>query len=168
MNIPYLLKILDTNKISELVANIDLPPIDINLAIWDATKSGQIEINEEKGTIRALVEPEVSFDSDLASKLLRVIQHYASKEINVTRGTLNAVIKDPNTGNGYAWHEYIMALQYLVESGQVLEQEVSVPKTKNRPYHKFVFLCLEDNNNEEWNAREVNKWIANFESSKVK
>lgn len=168
MNIPYLLKILDTNKLSELVANIDLPPIDLNLAIWDSIKAGQIEVDEDKDKIRALVEPEVSFDSDLASKLLRLIQHYASKEVNVTRGTLNGSVKDPATGSGYAWHEYIAALQYLVDTGQVIEMQVSVPKTKNRPYHKFVFLCLEDNPNEDWNLREVNKWIANFKPNKVK
>jgi hypothetical protein len=108
----------------------------------------------------------VSFDSDLASKLLRVIQHYASKEINVTRGTLNGVIKDPTTERGYPWHEYLMALHYLVESGQVVEEEVDVPKTGSRPYHKFVFLCLADNPNEEWNSREVRKWIDNFAKTK--
>jgi hypothetical protein len=151
-----------------LAANIDLPPIDMNLAIWDSIKDGQIEVDEEKNRVRALVEPEVSFDPELASKLLRVIQHYASKEINVTRGTLNGVIKDPATGTGYGWHEYIMALQYLIDSDQVLEQQAAVPKSKNRPYHNFVFLCLEGNPNEEWNAREVNKWIANFTPNKVK
>lgn len=168
MNIPYLLKILDTNKIQELVSNIDLPPIDINLAIWDSVKNGEIEIDEKKAIIRVLKEPEVTFDSDLANKLLRVIQHYATQEINVTRGTLNGVIKDPQTDRGYPWHEYLMALNYLIESGQIIEEEVSVPKTKTRPYHKFVFLCLPDNDNQEWNAREVNKWIANFAKNKVK
>jgi len=168
MNIPYLLKILKTNKLSELVANIDLPPIDLNLAIWDAVKDGQIELDEKKGTVKALVKPEVSFDGDLANKLLRVIQHYASKEINVTRGTLNGVIKDPTTGNGYAWHEYISALQYLIDTDQVIEEQVEVPKTGSRPYHKFVFLCLADNPNEDWNRREVNKWVANWKPSKVK
>lgn len=159
---------MKTNKLSELVANIDLSPLDMNLAIWDAEKAGQIRIDEKKDRITALTEPEVSFDSDLASKLLRVIQHYASKEINVTRGTLNSVIKDPQTGNGYPWHEYVMALQYLIDSEQVTEEIVEVPKTKNRPYHKFVFLCLEGNPNEDWNTREVNKWVANFKPNKVK
>lgn len=166
MNIPYLLKILGTNKISELVQNIDLPPIDINLAIWDAIKNGQIEVDETKDKIKALVAPEVTFDADLSNKLIRVIQHYASKEINVTRGTLNSVIKDPTTDKGYAWHEYIMALHYLIESGQVVELEESVPKEGKRPYHKFVFLCLPENDNEEWNKREVNKWVANWRKQK--
>lgn len=166
MNIPYLLKILKTDKIKDLVQNIDLPPIDINLAIWDAVTAGQIELNEEKGTIKALVEPEISFDSDLANKLIRVIQHYASKETNVTRGTLNGVIKDPSTDKGYPWHDYIAALNYLIESDQVIEMEVDVPASGERPYHKFVFLCLPDNDNEEWNSREVNKWIATWNKQK--
>lgn len=166
MNILYLLKILKTNKITELVQNIDLPPIDINLAIWDAIKNGDVQVDEQKDRIKPLKEAEASFDSDLATKLIRVIQHYASQEINVTRGTLNGVIKDPTTERGYPWHEYMMALQYLIDSGQVLELEASVPKLGDRPYHRFVFLCLPENDNEEWNRREVNKWIANWNKKK--
>lgn len=166
MNILYLLKILKTDKISELVANIDLPPLDINLAIWDAVKAGEVEVNEKKDRIRPLKEAEASFNADLSNKLIRTIQHYCSNELNITRGRLNSAVKDPMTGAGYAWHEYIMALQYLVDSGQVIEDEVSVPKAGDRPYHRFVFLCLPDNPNEEWNSREVNKWIANFNKKK--
>lgn len=168
MNIPYLLKILDTNKLSELVANIDLPPLDINLLIWDAVRDGQVEIDEKKDRITALTDPEITFDSDLASKLLRVMQHYQAKETNITRGRLNSSMKDPSTGKGYPYHEYLMALHYLIESGQVSQEIVSVPKLGERPYHKFVFLQFADNPNEEWNRREVNKWIANFNKKDVK
>lgn len=166
MNIPFLLKILNTNKLSELVANIDLPPIDVNLAIWDAERAEQIEINQDKDRVKALVEPEPSFDSDLASKLLRVMQQYERKEINVSRGYLNRLMKDPETGLGYPWHQYLMALQYLIDSNQVEQAEISVPKNGNRPYHKFVFLQFKDNPNEDWNRAEVNQWIANFAKKK--
>lgn len=169
MNILYLLKVLNTNKISELVQNIDLAPLDINLAIWAAIDAGEIEVDEDKDRVTALKDAEPYGDPGLSTKLLRVIQHYASKEINVTRGTINGLIKDPSTPEvSYPWHEYIMSLQSLVDSGQVLQEVVSVPKTKKRPYHKFVFLCLPENDNEEWNAREVNKWISHWENSKVK
>lgn len=166
MNLPYLIKILKTEKVSELVANIDLPPLDINLAIWDAEKAGQIEIDLEKDKITALTVPEITFNSDLANKLYRTIQHYAEKEINVTRGRLNNVIKDPNSEKGYAYHEYLMALQYLIDSNQVIEFVESVPQVGKRPYHQFVFLGLPDNPNEEWNKREVNKWIENWNKKK--
>lgn len=168
MNIPYLLKILNTNKLSELVANIDLPPLDLNLAIWDAERAGDIEIDQDKDRVKALKEPEISFDSDLASKLLRVMQQYQSKKVNITRGRLNGLIKDPTTRLGYPYHDYLMALHYLIDTGQIEEQVVSVPKLGERPYHKFVFLQFADNPNEEWNRTEVNKWIANFNKKAVK
>lgn len=166
MNIPYLLKILKTNKISELVANIDLPPLDMNLLIWDAEKAGQITVDLKKDRVEALTEPEITFDSDLANKLLRTMQHYEAQEVNITRGRLNGAIKDPETGKGYAWHDYLMALQYLLDSGQITEEVISVPKAGERPYHKFVFLQFPDNANEDWNRNEVNKWIANFAKKK--
>lgn len=167
VNIPYLLKILDTDKLSELVANIDLPPLDMNLIIWDAEKAGQIEIDQKKDTVKALVEPEITFDSDLASKLLRVMQKYESEEINVSRGYLNKLIKDPETSIGYAYHEYLMALHYLIESKQIEQAEVNVPAIKDkRPFHNFVFLQFPDNPNEDWNRNEVNKWIASFNKAK--
>ncbi len=166
MNLPYLLKILDTDELSELVANIDLPPLDLNLLIWDAEKSGQIEVDVKKDKIKALKEPEVTFDSDLANKLLRTMQHYESQELNITRGRLNGVMKDPASGKGYAWHEYLMALHYLIGSGQVQEEMVEVPKSGERPLHKFVFLQFPDNPNDDWNRNEVNKWVANFNKKK--
>lgn len=166
VNVLYLLKILNNNKLSELAANIDLPPLDMNLAIWDAEKNGEIEINEPKDRVKALKPAEITFDADLASKLLRVMQKYESQEINVSRGYLNRLIKDPETSLGYPWHEYLQALHYLIDSGQIEQQEISVPKTGDRPYHKFVFLCFPGNPNEEWNAKEVNKWIDNFAKKK--
>jgi len=146
-----------------------LPPIDINLAIWDAVAANQIEVDEEAGTIKALADHTESCDHDLADKLRRVVAYYASQSTNITRGTLNGVIKDPTTDKGYPWHEYLMALQWLIDTGAIVEDKVPVPAVKNkRPAHTFVFLGLPENDNEEWNAREINKWIAQFEKKKVK
>lgn len=166
MNIPYLLKILDTNKLSELVANIDLVPLDLNLVLGDAEAAGQVEIDRAKDKIKALKEPEVTFDSDLANKLLRTMQQYEKRQLNITRGRLNSLIKDPETGVGYGYHEYLMALHYLIDSGQIEEEVVSVPKAGKRPYHKFVFLQFPDNPNEDWNRGVVNKFIADFAKAK--
>lgn len=169
MNIVYLLGILGTSKISELVSNIDLPPIDINLAIWDAKDAGQVEVDEANDRIAILEDTAPTCDEALADKLLRVISYYAKQERNITRGVLNSIIKDPASNLGYPWHEYIMALQWLVDTGKVEELEVSVPEVKNkRPYRRFAFLGLPGNPNEEWNSSEVNKWISTFEKKSVK
>lgn len=166
MNIPYLLKTLNTNKLSELAESMDMPPLDMNLALWGALDNGEIEINEDKDRVKALKEPEAWHNPDLATKLIRVIQHYAQNETNITRGRLNGYMKDPLTSQGYPIHEYLMTLQYLIDNGQVIEDVVSVPKTKSRPYHRFVFLCLPGNDNAEWNAKAVNKWIDDFAKAK--
>lgn len=168
MNIIYLLHILGTDKITELVENIDLPPIDINLAIWEAVENGWVEVDEQKGTIKALTSYIPTCDSELAERLLQVVQHYASKETNITRGVMNNSVKDPATGLGYKWHEYLTSLQWLVDTGKLEEEVVTVPQTKKHPFRKFVFLGIPGNPNSEWNAREISKWISGFEKKKVK
>lgn len=182
MNVAYLLKILGTDKLSELVANIDTVALDMNLAIWDAIDKGEIEVDEENDSVKLLVEPESSSDPDLKHKVLRAIQHYAREETNITRGRLNQYIKDPVTGKGYPWHEYIMAVQHLIDGGLVEQAVIDVPaKTQTvvrkkgkikkekvvRPAHKFAFLGLTSNSlhNEEWNARAVSKWVEDFEKA---
>ena len=166
INVLYLLKILKTNKISELVANIDAPFLDLNLAIFDAENAGEIEVNRDKDKIKALKDHEVTFDSDLANKILRTLQHYESKEINITRGRLTNFVKNPGSEFNYPYHDYLCALQYLVDSEQIIEEVVSIPKLGDRPYKKFVFLQFPGNPNEDWNRGEVNKWIANWAKKK--
>lgn len=183
-NVPYLLKILGTESLPELVANIDLPALDMNLAIWEAIDNKEIEIDEPNGTVKLLVEPEPSSDPELKNKVLRVIQHYAREETNVTRGRLNSYVKDPTTGQGYPWHEYVMAVQHLIDGELVSEEVIDVPEAKKRfldkkgrkkekvtrPAHRFAFLCLAENGekNAEWNAKAVNKWIADIDAQMLK
>lgn len=181
MNLPYLLKVLKTDKLSELVANINLPPLDVNLAIWDAIDNGEIAVNDDEDTVELLVEPSPSSNLELYSKILRVIEHYARQETNITRGRLNGYIKDPMTGLGYPWYEYIVAVQHLIDNGEVVEEVVIVPeetktqKKKNgkektyvsRPAHTFAFLGLASNAevNADWNKKAVAKWIENFDKT---
>lgn len=168
MNIPYLVKILGTNKLSDVVGNLDLPFLDINLLLDDAVQDGQIEIDKKKDKIKALVEPEVTFDSDLANKLLRTMQHYWASETNISRGRLTSLVKNAGSQFNYPYHEYLMALQYLIDSGQVEEEVVVIEKDKKskRPRHTYVFFQSPENPNEEWNRRVVNKWIENWNKKK--
>lgn len=171
-NVPYLIKTLKTNKLSELAAVIDSPPLDMNLAIWESIDRGEIKVDEDKDRVTILADVvEPWHNPDLSNKLLRVIQHYAKNNTNITRGRMNGYIKEPITEKGYPMHEYFMSLQYLIDTGVVLEEVIDVPGVKKkRPPHKFAFLCLPENgeNNAEWNAGAVNKWIADIEKSKVK
>lgn len=184
MNVAYLLKILGTDKLSELVANIDLPALDMNLAIWEAIDRGDIEVDEENDTVKLLITPEPSSDPDMKNKILRVIQHYNRESANITRGRLNSLIKEPVTGQGYPWHEYIMAVQHLIDGELVVQDVIDVPEEKTvkvnnkgkkkekiiRPAHKFAFLGLAEyaKFNAEWNQKTVDKWISDFQQASVK
>lgn len=174
MNILYLLKTLDTVRLSEVMSTIDLPPLDANIAIWDAIDNNEIHVNEDKDRITAMKEAEMWHDPELASKIMRVVEQFTRNETNITRGRLYGYMKDPVNFKGYPVHEYLMTIQYLVDTGALVEHITSVPELKKsngdiqRPYHKFVFLCLPDNDNEEWNAKAINKWMKNFEKSKKK
>ena len=49
-----LIKALNTNDLDIIVANIELPPIDIDVMLYEAQENGEIEIDKEKNTIKAL------------------------------------------------------------------------------------------------------------------
>jgi hypothetical protein len=61
MNVSYLLKILETEKLSELVKLIDATPLEMNLALWDAEAAGEIEIDRDKDYVKLLIEPDMWF-----------------------------------------------------------------------------------------------------------
>jgi hypothetical protein len=166
-----LLKTLDTEKLSEVVTCIEATPLEMNLALWDAETAGEIELDQEKDHIKLLTDAVQPWHNpELTNKLIRTIQHYAQNETNITRGRMNSLVKDPVTNTGYLTHEYIMSMQYLIDEGQVTEEIISVPKTGKRPFHKFVFIGLPENaeQNPEWNAKAVNKWIDDFAKNAVK
>jgi hypothetical protein len=167
MNIPSLIKAIKTNKYSEVVASMDLPFLDINLAIWDAEDAGEIEIDKQKDRIKVLKDTGTYYNPEIADKILRACRHYEKDQTNLTIGRLNGWAKSVATEHNYPWHEYVMTLQYLIDDGQLIEHEITVPKLKDRPFNRFVFLCFPGNDNEEWNAREVNKFISNWKSTKV-
>lgn len=168
INIPYLLKVLKTTDLEILVQNIDAPLLDINVALFEAEDNGEIEVNRKKGKVKVLVDVEPSRDDALAEKILKIMRHYEKKEINISVGKLTSWAKNSAIDYNYPYHVYICTLQSLIDSGEIQEQEVSVPKLKDRPYHRFVFLCFDGNPNEDWNAKEVQKWITNWENNKVK
>lgn len=161
--IPYLIKTIKSNKLSDLVNVIDEVPLDMNLALWEAEKDGSIKIDQNKDRVEIMVDVvEAWHDPDLANKIIRVVQHYAEGDASINRGRLDGQIKDPITGEGYKRYKYLMTLQYLVDQGQIIEQVVSVPGVrKKRPARKFVFLNLPEfgDQNHEWNAKAVNDWI---------
>lgn len=173
INILYLLKTIESTKLSDLINVIDAPPLDIDLAIWGAVDNGDIEIDVKKDRVTTLKEAEPWNDQELSWKLMAMVKHYVREGTNPTRGRMDGEIKimkpDGTFENGYPWHEYLMTRQHLVDTGMIVEDVMSIPGVKKkRPFHRFVFMGLPENDNEEMNAKAVNKWLAGWDTKKVK
>lgn len=183
MNVAYLLKVADTKKLSELVELIEMPPLDMNLYIREAESRGEIRVDFDKDEVELLVDPEPASNEDLKDKIFRTIKLYAQQGTIASRGRIVNLLKDPGTGLGYAWHDYVMTVQHLIDEGSVVEIVTEVPekaehykdkKGRNkkkilRPARKFAFLGLpgDADKHEEWIATSVNEWIKQFEDSEI-
>lgn len=157
-----LLKALNTNKLDIIVANLSMSPLDVDVMLYEGQENGDIELNAKKGTIKALREPDHLYcNTQLRSQICKIIKYYDGQEANITRTRLEIVALNPNGSYGYTNHDFICTMYELEQSGEVNKYEISVPKTKKRPYHKFEFYTYLDH--QEFGAAAVNKFIEQFE-----
>lgn len=158
-----LLKALNTTKLDIVAGNLDLPPIDIDVLIYEAKENGDIEVDAKKNKIKALREPgHLEYNHHLMEQIKKIIRYYDGEEANITRSRLEAVILNPVGQYGYSNQDFVCTM-YALENQEedVKKYEISVPKTKKRPYHKFEFYTYLDH--QEFGAAAVNKFIEQFE-----
>ena len=157
-----LLKSLATNDLDIIVANIELPPIDIDVMLYEAQENGEIEIDREKNTIKALKEPEYLYsEPKLYKQITKLIAHYDSQKANITKSRLEGVVLNPG-GFGYPRHDFLCTLFCIEEDAKVKKYEISVPKTKKYPEHTFEFYTYLDH--QEFGAKAVNDFISKFDT----
>lgn len=175
MNILYLLKTLDTTNLEDVVKSIDLAPLDLNLAIGEAEARGEIEVDREKGKIKALVESTDTWhDPELADKILRTMDLYAAQKHNLTAGRLNSLIYIPGGDNFYKLHEYLMTVQHLIDTGVIYEDKRTIPEVNKMPGTTLIFLCREGIGDKSWNDADTEEWKkvhqnpANYKTKKKK
>lgn len=156
-----LLKALNTNDLDIGVANIELPPIDIDVMLYEAQANGEIEIDKEKNTIKALKEPEYLYsEPKLYGQIMKLIENYDAQEANITKSRLEGVVLNPG-GFGYPRHDFICTLYCIEEDAKVKKYEIAVPKSKKRPAHTFEFYTLLDH--QEFGAKAVSSFMDKFD-----
>lgn len=157
-----LIKALATKDLDIVVANIELPPIDIDVMLYEAQENGEIEIDKEKNTIKALKEPEVLYsDTKLYKQITKLIAHYDSQEANITKSRLEGVVLNPG-GFGYPRHDFLCTLFCIEEDAKIKKYEIKVLKTKKRPEHAFEFYTYLDH--QEFGAKAVNAFMDKFDT----
>lgn len=177
-----LLKALDTTDLKVVVGSLSMSPLDIDLVLYEAQENGGVDVDRDKGTIKALKEAEPYFDAELAKKLCDTMGFYDRQEANVTRGrleqnaldlnALSAASGDPRGRYSYPVHDFVCTM-YALENGQVPDMPkvykyvIEVPEIKKvRPFNRFEFFTLEDH--QEFGAKAVQVFIDQFNKKKVK
>ena len=157
-----LLKSLATNDLDIIVDKIELQPIDIDVMLYEAQENGEIEIDKEKNTIKALKEPEYLYSNPkLYEKITKLIAYYDGQKANITKSRLEGVVLNPG-GFGYPRHDFLCTLFCIEEDAKVKKYEISVPKTKKYPEHTFEFYTYLDH--QEFGAKAVNDFISKFDT----
>lgn len=169
MTIAQLTKALNTNKFSTVIKNLELPPIDIDLMIYDELGEGVIKIDKKKDRI-TLTDPESvhpPFDNSLLNKIKRIIRNYDEQDANITFQRLSALVTPVDTPFSYKRHEFIIAMYNLESVEGIHKYERIVPEIKDvRPYNKFVFYTFLDH--ERFGDEAVEAYIKMWGSEKKK
>lgn len=157
-----LIKALGTDELIEVVKRISLAQIDIDVMLYEAQEAGAVEIDKEKGKIKALKEPETPYYNEkLLSQIKKIIRFYDQQEANITRTRLENIVTDPMGIHGYPVHDFYCTMYYLDESGAVNKYSIDVPKKGQRPAHTFEFYTYLDH--QEFGARDVNNFIDQYD-----
>lgn len=167
-----LIDALKTTDLKTVVGYLDMVPLDIDLMLYEAQESGAIEINKEKGKIKALIPAgALYYDGDLAEKLLKIIKRYDDQDANITRNRLEEITLNLNGKRGYPIHDFVCTM-YALENRQdkswpeVFKYEISVPEVKSnkkimRPANTFIFYTLLDH--QEFGSKAVNDFISQWD-----
>lgn len=163
-----LLKALDTADLMAVVKNMAMSPLDIDLILYAAIDNGEVEVDKEKNTIKALKEPvKIYYDPLLASKLVEIIKRYDKQKANITYNRLMQDVLAPGSPHGYPVHDFACTL-YALENNLIVgypklnRYEIDVPEIKNkRPYNKYVFYTYLDH--QEFGAKAINQYIEQWQ-----
>lgn len=162
-----LLKALNTTKLDTIVSRLALAPIDVDVLLYDAQESGDVEIDLKKRKIKALREPDTLYsNTELLTQMRKLIAYYDKQDANITKTRLEMVVLDPAGTNGYPLHDFICSLYVLEQQDDIKKYAISVPKTKDSPAHTFEFYTFLDH--EKFGQEAVNDFKKQFEKKKKK
>lgn len=139
LNIPHIAKVYGIDKISSLVENIDAPVLDINLALWDAEDAGLIKLDREKDSIEVVEFLRTLPDADLLAKLKEVIAWYNKDGRAINRNKLVSHAFSNSTRFDPPRQDFFCGLDWAVEAGEILTEEVKVETKKGKTANFVVY-----------------------------
>lgn len=150
-------------KVSEMLAVLELPAIDINTAFWAAQELGWIsEPNKEKDSVELLSVPEIwDFGDNVAEleeALLYAFARLATKETDLEEFYISQWTE------GYPKQDVLVAIKHLLVERKLAEYEVkdaSVDEKGNKVYkdgeqvmETYIFYTLYENGEQMWGRKQ--------------
>lgn len=148
--ITYLISVYPTKNLADIINMIQLPPIQINSAIWAATELGYIsEPNAETGLVKLISPPEPFEFGEVEQELENALEYCFNKMIlkeqDLEENYLNSWL------TGYGSHDHIIAIKQLI-SRNILA-EYSLQDGEN----EYIFYTTFENREQEWGRKQFKK-----------
>lgn len=148
--IVHIIKQNPEKKLSEVIALLQMPAIDINAGIWAAEDLGFIsEPDKETDTVEILKLPK-KWDfgpgvKELQEKIMYSFEKLAKREADLEEHYVK------NWTAGYPSHDIDIAIETLIKAKKLARYELTDPKDLKSTY---VFYSLYENGEQMWGAKQ--------------
>lgn len=149
--VAYLFQQFPKHSVPEIMALLQMPPIDVNAAMWLAQELGWItELNKKKDQIKFVKEPE-TWDFGLLESTLEDSIVYCFKRLGKDETDLDEHFLSDWTA-GYPAHDVIIAMKRLL-NGRVLFEYLLTDTDKDGTKNEYKFFTLFENSEMQWGKK---------------
>lgn len=149
--VAYLVQQYPEKNAGQIIALLEMNPIDINAAVWAAVDLGYISEpdKEDGGAVRFLKAPESWDFGPNCTDLIDTI-YYAMEKMN-GRGDDMEENYMSNWTLGYTGQDVLIAMKRLLENKQLFKYEIEDGDSS------YTFFTLYENRNKKWGSKQFKK-----------
>lgn len=153
--ITYLIEQFPKHSPEEILALLQMPPIDVNAAMWYAQELGWItDINKKTNKMKLLATPDM-WDFGPLEKTLEDEIEFCFQRLGKDETDLDEKFLSDWT-NGYPAHDVIIAMKRLLNDRVLFEYRLTdTDKDGNENVYKF--FTLYENSEMQWGKKNFNK-----------
>lgn len=153
--VSYLFQQFPKHSPSELIALLQMPPIEVNSAMWLAQELGWItELDKKKDRIKFVEAPD-NWHFGWVEDVLETTLAYCFKRLAQDETDLDEHFLSEWTA-GYPAHDVIIAMKRLL-ADKVLSEYVLTDVDKDGTENKYKFFTLYENRDKQWGKKSFKK-----------
>ena len=141
------------HKLEEILGLIQMPPADINAALWRAEDLGYMEIDKKAQQFKLLHVPDMEW-GELTSALRDRIM-YCLKKLNESETDMEEMVLTQWFA-GYPSHDILLVLKSLIQDEVVATYNI-LDSTKEGGKNEYVYYTLAKNRSQEWGRKQFKK-----------